>query len=153
MFGISAATQSLRLDSQLLKSPSFGKDRVFIEDPYTEKVSLSDGKPDPDMTYQHLATSNRTQPPASEGTTQKNNEANDQLDKKDPDRLDTLMLQVLDAKMGIDRKKLEEIEKKIEALLNKEGELTEAEKTQLDILQKQKEQLIKESAKKLTEQG
>lgn len=151
MFGISAATQSPGLDSQLVKSPSFGKDRAFSEQPYIDKVSLSAGKPDPDMTYQHLATSNRT--PAPEASTQKNNETNDQLDKKEPDRLDTLMLQVLDAKMGIDRKKLEEIEKKIEALLNKEGELTEAEKTQLDILQKQKEQLIKESAKKLTEQG
>jgi hypothetical protein len=151
MFGISAATQSPGLDSQLVKSPSFGKDRVFSEEPYTDKISLSAGKPDPDITYQYLATSNRT--PASEGITQKNNETNDKPDKEEPDRLDRLMLQVLDAKMGIDRKKLEEIEKKIDALLNKEGELTEAEKTQLDILQKQKEQLIKESAKKLTEQG
>ncbi|EGM77430.1 hypothetical protein Rhein_2463 [Rheinheimera sp. A13L] len=151
MFGISGVTQSPGLDSQLVKSPSFGKDRIFSEEPSTDKVSLSAGKPVPDMTYQHLATRNRT--PASEGTTQKNNETNNKPDKEEPDRLDTLMLQVLDAKMGIDRKKLEEIEKKIEALLSKEGELTQAEKTQLEILQKQKEQLIKESAKKLTEQG
>lgn len=151
MFGISGVTQPPGLDSQLVKSSSFGKDRGFGEEPYTDKVSLSDGKPDPDMTYQHLATSNRT--PAPEGASKKNNESNDKPDKAEPDRLDTLMLQVLDAKMGIDRKKLEEIEKKIEALLNKEGELTQAEKTQLELLQKQKEQLIKESAKKLTEQG
>lgn len=103
MFGVSGVTQSPGLDSQLVKSPSFGKDRVFSEEPYTDKVSLSDGKPDPDMTYQHLATRNRT--PASEGAIQKNNESNDKPDKEEPARLDTLILQVLDAKMGIDRKK------------------------------------------------
>ncbi len=50
-------------------------------------------------------------------------------------------------KSGIDRKKLEEIEEKIEALTNKKGELSDAEKAQLDMLQKQKEQLVKEAAK------
>ena len=62
------------------------------------------------------------------------------------------MQQVLDAKLGVDRKKLEEIEEKIEALANKKGELTDADKAQLEMLQKQKEQLIKEGAKKLKEE-
>ncbi|WP_233078799.1 hypothetical protein [Rheinheimera soli] len=148
MFSISGATQSLGLDSQLLKSPSFGKDRVFIEDPYADKVSLSDGQQEPALTYSHLAKNNSSS--LSEEPS-KQNEEDDQL--PDTSRLANMMQQVLDAKMGIDRKKLEEIEKKIEALLNKEGELTDAEKAQLDILQKQKEQLIKESAKKLTEEA
>ncbi|MDF3124773.1 hypothetical protein [Rheinheimera sp. 1928-s] len=148
MFSISGATQSLGLDSQLLKSPSFGKDRVFVEDPYADKVSLSDGQQEPALTYIHLAKSNSSS--LSEEPS-KQNEENEQL--TDTSRLANMMQQVLDAKMGIDRKKLEEIEKKIEALLSKEGELTDAEKAQLDILQKQKEQLIKESAKKLTEEA
>lgn len=148
MVSISGVTQSLGLDSQLMKSPSFGKDRVFIEDPYADKVSLSDGQQEPALTYSHLAKSNNSSL-SEEPSTQ--NEEDDQL--PDTSRLANMMQQVLDAKMGIDRKKLEEIEKKIEALLSKEGELTDAEKAQLDILQKQKEQLIKESAKKLTEEA
>lgn len=148
MVSISGATQSLGLDSQLLKSPSFGKDRVFIEDPYADKVSLSDGQQEPALTYSHLAKNNSSSLPEEPSTQNKEDE---QL--PDASRLTNMMQQVLDAKMGIDRKKLEEIEKKIEALLSKEGELTDAEKAQLDILQKQKEQLIKESAKKLTEEA
>lgn len=153
MFSNVGATPVLGLDGLLLKSPSSGKDRVFIDDPYADKVSLSDGRPEPDMTYQHLAKSSKTPTSISQETVQNNKETNDPQNKEDPDRLDKLMQQVLDAKVGIDRKKLEEIEKKIEALLNKEGELTDAEKSQLEILQKQREQLIKEGAKKLIEEG
>lgn len=150
MFNISGVTASLGLDAQLFKSPSFGKDKVFIDDPYADKVSLSSGQQEQDMTYQHLAKNNNNTMSKSEDMGGQNKENNDKL--KEPDRLATLMQQVLDGKLGIDRKKLEEIEEKIEALANKEGELTDAEQSQLEMLQKQKEQLIKEGAKKLTEE-
>ena len=150
MFNISGVTASLGLDGQLFKSPSFGKDKVFIDDPYADKVSLSSGQQEPDMTYQHLAKNSNGSISKSEEPAEQNQEKTDQL--KEPDRLTKMMQQVLDAKMGVDRKKLEEIEEKIEALANKEGELSDAEKAQLEILQKQKEQLIKEGAKKLTEE-
>lgn len=143
MFSISGLAPALRLDNQLVQSPSFGKDKVFIDDPYADKVSLSSGLQEPALTYQHLAKHNRA---STESGIQ-----NEQLEQ--PDRLATLMHQVLDGKLGIDRKKLEEIEEKIEALTNKKGELSDAEKSQLEMLQKQKEQLIKEAAKKLVEES
>ena len=118
-----------------------------MDDPYADKVSLSGGRQEADPTYQQIAKINTDS--MSWETSQQNKEKNNEL--KDTDRLAKLMQQVLDAKMGVDRKKLEEIEEKIEALANKEGELTDAEKAQLDMLQKQKEQLVKEGAKKLTE--
>lgn len=151
MFSISALTPALTLDSQLSNSPSFGKDKVFIDDPYVDKVSLSNGQPDPDMTYQHLANSSRSPVSPSEDIGQKNTGTTDKLDKEAPDRLAKMMQQVLDSKLGVDRKKLGEIEEKIEALTSKEGELNDAEKAQLEMLQKQKEQLIKEGTKKLIE--
>ena len=150
MLSISALTPSLALDSQLSNSPSFGKDKVFIDDPNVDKVSLSAGQPDPDMTYQHLASHHKQKPSASSDTSQQNKDAAEPL--KEPDRLAKMMQQVLDAKLGVDRKKLEEIEEKIEALTTKEGELSDAEKAQLDMLQKQKEQLIKDGSKKLIEE-
>lgn len=150
MFSISGVTAALGLEGQLFKPPSFDKDKGFIDDPYADKVSLSGGQQEPDLTYQHLAKNNSNSMSTSEGSGERNKETTDKL--KEPDRLATLMQQVLDAKMGVDRKKLEEIEEKIEALANKEGELTDAEKAQLEMLQKQKEQLIKEGAKKLTEE-
>lgn len=150
MFNISGVTASLGIGEQLFKSPSFGKDKVFIDDPYADKVSLSSGQQEPDLTYQHLAKNNNSSMSKSEDTAEQNKETNDQL--KEPDRLAKMMQQVLDAKMGVDRKKLEEIEDKIKALTEKEGELTDADKAQLEMLQKQKEQLIKEGAKKLTEE-
>ena len=150
MFSISALTPSLTLDSQLSTSPSFGKDKVFIDDPYLDKVSLSDGQPDPDMTYQHLAASQKPGPSDSYDKSSKNTETEEPL--KDTNRLAKLLQQVLDAKTGVDRKKLEEIEQKIEALTNKGAELSDAEKAQLEILQKQKEQLLKEGSKKLIEE-
>lgn len=150
MFSISGVTASLGLDGQLFKSPSFSKDKVFIDDPYADKVSLSSGQQEPDLTYQHLAKNNNSSMSKSEDRAEQNKETTDQL--KEPDRLATLMQQVLDAKLGVDRKKLEEIEEKIEALANKKGELTDADKAQLEMLQKQKEQLIKEGAKKLKEE-
>jgi hypothetical protein len=143
MFSISGLAPALRLDNQLVQSPSFGKDKVFIDDPYADKVSLSSGLQEPALTYQHLAKHNRA---STESGIQ-----NEQLEQ--PDRLTTLMQQVLDGKLGIDRKKLEEIEDKIEALTSKKGELSDAEKSQLEMLQKQKEQLIKEAAKKLVEES
>lgn len=150
MFSISGVTPSFKLDSQLFTSPSAGKDKVFIDDPAVDKVSLSDGQPDPDMTYQHLAANNTQNPSGSYDKSSQNTEAEEPL--KDTNRLAKLLQQVLDSKMGVDRKKLEEIEEKIEALTNKEGELNEAEKAQLEMLQKQKEQLIKDGAKKLVEE-
>ena len=149
MFNISGVTASLGLNGQLFKPPSFDKDKAFIDDPYADKVSLSSGQQEQDMTYQHLAKNNNTMS-KSEDMGEQNKENNDKL--KEPDRLATMMQQVLDGKLGIDRKKLEEIEEKMEALANKEGELTDAEQSQLEMLQKQKEQLIKEGAKKLTEE-
>jgi hypothetical protein len=149
MLTISTLTSHIGLADQLYKGPAFGRDKTMMDDPYTDKVSLSDGQPDPDLTYQHLAKSSRTAGSGSESPV--DSETTDKLNKDDPDRLSKMMQQVLDAKMGVDRKKLEEIEEKIEALANKEGELTEAEQAQLEILQKQKEQLIKDGAKKLTE--
>lgn len=148
MFTISAVPSTLALDGQLLKAPSFGREKTGMDDPYADKVSLSGGWQEADPTYQHLAKTNTNSMPGD--MSQQNTEKSDEL--KDTDRLAKLMQQVLDAKMGVDRKKLEEIEEKIEALANKEGELTDAEKAQLEMLQKQKEQLIKEGAKKLTEE-
>lgn len=147
MFSISGLAPALRLDNQLVQSPSFGKDKVFIDDPYADKVSLSSGLQEPALTYQHLAKHNT----ASTESGIQNQDKNESLQQ--PDRLATLMQQVLDGKLGIDRKKLEEIEEKIEALTNKKGELSDAEKSQLEMLQKQKEQLIKEAAKKLVEES
>lgn len=149
MVSISALSPALALDGQLLKSPSFSKDKATMDDPYADKVSLSGGEQEPDLTYQHLAK-NANKAPSAEASEQ-NEQKSEEL--KDSNRLAKMMQQVLDAKMGIDRKKLEEIEEKIEALTSKEGELTDAEKAQLEILQKQKEQLIKEGAKKLTEEA
>jgi hypothetical protein len=151
MFSITGVTQPLGLDTQLVKSPSFDKDRVFSGDPYADKVSLSSGQPEPEVTYQHLAKNSSNSMSGSADSSKPTEEKNEE--SKEPDRLATLMQQVLDGKLGVDRKKLEEIEEKIDELVNKEGELTEAEKSQLEILQKQKEQLIKEGAKKLTEEG
>ncbi len=149
MFNISALPPALALDGQLLKSPSFGKDKGIMDDPYADKVSLSGGQQEADLTYQHLAkNTNKAQ---SAEASEQNQEKSEEL--QDTNRLAKMMQQVLDAKMGVDRKKLEEIEEKIEALTNKEGKLTDAEKAQLEILQKQKEQLIKEGAKKLTEEA
>lgn len=150
MFNISGVTATLGLEGQLFKSPSFGKDKVFIDDPYADKVSLSSGQQEPNMTYQYLAKNNNSSMSKSEDRSEQSKEKNAQL--KEPDRLATMMQQVLDAKLGVDRKKLEEIEEKIQALANKKGELTDADKAQLEMLQKQKEQLIKEGAKKLTEE-
>lgn len=147
MFTISALPSTLTLDGQWLKAPSFGRDKTEMDAPYADKVSLSGGRQEADPTYQQIAKINTDS--MSWETSQQNKEKNNEL--KDTDRLAKLMQQVLDAKMGVDRKKLEEIEEKIEALANKEGELTDAEKAQLDMLQKQKEQLVKEGAKKLTE--
>lgn len=149
MFNVSGATETLGLDAQLFKSPSISKDKVFIDDPYTDKVSLSSGQQEPELTYEHLAKNTNNVQATAEETSEKSKEKNDPL--KEPDRLATMMQQVLDAKLGVDRKKLEEIEDKIKALTEKEGELNEADKAQLEMLQKQKEQLIKEGAKKLTE--
>ena len=150
MFNISAATASLGLGDQLFKPPSFGKDKVFIDDPYTDKVTLSSGQQEQDMTYQYLAKNNINSMSKSEDMSEQSSEKNDQL--KEPDRLAKMMQQVLDGKLGIDRKKLEEIDDKIKALTEKEGELTDADKAQLEMLQKQKEQLIKEGSKKLVEE-
>lgn len=150
MFNISGVTASLGLNGQLFKPPSFDKDKAFIDDPYADKVSLSSGQQEPDMTYQHVAKNNNSSMSESADLSSQSKEKNDQV--KETDRLTKMMQQVLDGKLGIDRKKLEEIEEKIEALANKEGELTEAEKAQLEVLQKQKEQLVKEGAKKLTEE-
>lgn len=152
MVTISGVAPSFGLTDQFFKTPSFGRDKSEIDDPYADKVSLSGGQQEPDMTYQHLAKSSINPVAGSEDTAQGNNETSDKLVKEDPDRLKKMMQQVLDGKMGVDRKKLEDIDEKIEALANKEGELTDAEKAQLEILQKQKEQLIKEGAKKLTEE-
>ena len=150
MFNISAATASLGLGDQLFNPPSFGKDKVFIDDPYTDKVTLSSGQQEQDMTYQYLAKNNINSMSKSEDMSEQSSEKNDQL--KEPDRLAKMMQQVLDGKLGIDRKKLEEIDDKIKALTEKEGELTDADKAQLEMLQKQKEQLIKEGSKKLVEE-
>ncbi|MBY0416633.1 MAG: hypothetical protein K2W88_01040, partial [Pararheinheimera sp.] len=122
MFNISGVTAPLGLDAQLFKSPSISKDKVFIDDPYTDKVSLSSGQQEPDMTYQHVAKNNNSSMSESADMSSQSKEKNDQV--KETDRLTKMMQQVLDGKLGIDRKKLEEIEEKIEALANKEGELT-----------------------------
>lgn len=151
MFSISGLTPALRLDSQEFQSPSFGKNKVFIDDPYTDKVSLSSGQQEPALTYQHLAKTNHNTPSGAAEPDKQNDDAKERLTQDD--RLTKLMQQVLDAKLGIDRKKLEEIEDKIKALSAKEAELTDAEKSQLEMLQKQKEQLIKDGAKKLTEEA
>jgi|VirMetMinimDraft_7_1064189.scaffolds.fasta_scaffold09370_2 hypothetical protein len=148
MLTISGLSALSGLTDQLYKAPTVDKEKSGFNDAYADKVSLSTGQQEPDMTYQHLANNNSA--PKSEHTGTQNSEQKARL--KEPDRLATMMQQVLDAKLGIDRKKLEEIEEKIEALANKEGELTDAEKSQLEMLQKQKEQLIKEGAKKLTEE-
>lgn len=149
MLTISGLSASSGLTDQLYKAPTFGKDRSGFDDPYADKVSLSGGQQESDMTYDFLAKNNNAVSKSADMGEQ-NKDNNDPL--KAPDRLATLMQQVLDGKLGIDRKKLEEIEEKIEALANKKGELTDADKAQLEMLQKQKEQLIKEGSKKLIEE-
>jgi hypothetical protein len=151
MLTISAVTPFSGLTDQLYKGPTFGRDKSSTDDSYTDKVSLSDGQTTPELTYQHLAKSSITSGSGDKANTESSAKETKET-KEDPDRLSKMMQQVLDAKTGIDRKKLEEIEEKIEALTNKEGELTKAEQVQLELLQKQKEQLLKEAAKKLTEQ-
>ena len=151
MLTISAVTPFSRLTDQLYKGPTFGRDKSSTDDSYTDKVSLSDGQTTPELTYQHLAKSSITSGSGDKANTESSAKETKET-KEDPDRLSKMMQQVLDAKTGIDRKKLEEIEEKIEALTSKEGELTKAEQVQLELLQKQKEQLLKEAAKKLTEQ-
>lgn len=151
MLSISAVTPFSGLTDQLYKGPTFGRDKSSTDDSYTDKVSLSDGQTTPELTYQHLAKSSITSGSGDKANTESSAKETKET-KEDPDRLSKMMQQVLDAKTGIDRKKLEEIEEKIEALTNKEGELTKAEQVQLELLQKQKEQLLKEAAKKLTEQ-
>ncbi len=148
MFTISALTPVSGLTDQIDKGPTFDRDNSSTNDSYTDKVSLSDRQTTPELTYQHLAKNSTT----SSSGDKANTESSAKATKEDPDRLSKMMQQVLDAKTGIDRKKLQEIEEKIEALTNKEGELTKAEQVQLELLQKQKEQLLKEAAKKLTEQ-
>lgn len=154
MLSISAVTPFSGLTDQLYKGPTFGRDKSSTDDSYTDKVSLSDGQTTPELTYQHLAKSSVTSGSGDKANTESSAKETKETKetKEDPDRLSKMMQQVLDAKTGIDRKKLEEIEEKIEALTNKEGELTKAEQVQLELLQKQKEQLLKEAAKKLTEQ-
>lgn len=149
MLNISGFVPFTGLTEQLYKTPAFNKDKSEMDDPYVDKVSLSGGGPEPDMTYQHLAKNNSMSQSGDMG--EQNKEKDQQL--KDTDRLAKMMQQVLDGKMGVDRKKLEEIEDKIKALTGKEGELTDADKAQLEMLQKQKEQLIKEGAKKITEEN
>lgn len=151
MLSISALTPFSGLTDQLYKGPTFGRDKSSTDDSYTDKVSLSDGQTTPELTYQHLAKSSITSGSGDKANTESSAKETKET-KEDPDRLSKMMQQVLDAKTGIDRKKLEEIEEKIEALTSKEGELTKAEQVQLELLQKQKEQLLKEAAKKLTEQ-
>ncbi|WP_337843092.1 hypothetical protein [Rheinheimera sp.] len=113
------------------------------------KVTLSSGVRDPDYTYQRLlnqanAAANR-QYEADAGNTA-TDETQGQIDS---DRLEQMLQQVLDNKTGLDRKKLEELQQKIDALMAKEGELTDAEQQQLELLQQQKEAVIKEAAAKL----
>lgn len=151
MLTISAVTPFSGLTDQIYKGPTFGRDKSSSDDSYTDKVSLSDGQTTPELTYQHLAKSSISSGSGDKANTESSAKETKET-KEDPDRLSKMMQQVLDAKTGIDRKKLEEIEEKIEALTNKEGELTKAEQVQLELLQKQKEQLLKEAAKKLTEQ-
>lgn len=151
MLSISAVTPFSGLTDQIYKGPTFGRDKSSTDGSYTDKVSLSDGQTTPELTYQHLAKSSITSGSGDKANTESSAKETQET-KEDPDRLSKMMQQVLDAKTGIDRKKMEEIEEKIEALTNKEGELTKAEQVQLELLQKQKEQLLKEAAKKLTEQ-
>lgn len=150
MLSISALTPSTALTGERYTLNFVGRDDVVIDDPYLDKVSLSGGEQQQDMTYQHLAKNNRAASGSSEQTSSQTKEHEEPA--VETDRLAKMLQQVLDGKLGIDRKKLEEIEQKIEALTNKEGELTDADKAQLELLQKQKQQLIKEGAKKLTEE-
>jgi hypothetical protein len=139
------------LTDQLFSPATAGLDKAVTDDPYVDKVYLSSGQPEQDFTYDHLLK--RRPAVSSESGNEPEAQQKAELERPESsDRLAALMQQVLDAKMGVDRKKLEEIDEKIQALLNKEGPLTDAEKAQLEMLQKQKEQLIKEGAKKLTEE-
>jgi hypothetical protein len=149
MLSISALTPSAAFTAERYTLNPVGRDDVVIDDPYLDKVSLSGGEQQQALTYQHLAKNNKAAAGSEDnGSHTKENEE----PAAETDRLAKMMQQVLDGKLGIDRKKLEEIEQKIEALTNKEGELTEADKAQLELLQKQKEQLMKEGTKKLTEE-
>ena len=150
MLNVSALTRSTALTGERYTLNFVGRDDVVIDDPYLDKISLSGGEQQQEMTYQHLAKNNRAASADSEGAARQT-KANDEPIAA-TDRLAKMMQQVLDGQLGIDRKKLEEIEHEIETLTNKEGELTDADKTQLELLQKQKQQLIKEGAKKLTEE-
>lgn len=113
------------------------------------KVTLSNGVRDPDYSYQRLlnqanaAANQKQQAQAAEAEPQESQKA------IDSDQLEKMLQQVLDNKTGLDRKKLEELQEKIDALMNKEGELSDAEQKQLELLQQQKEAIIKQAAEKL----
>ena len=81
MFSISGLAPALGPEVQLVQSPSFGKDKVFIDDPYADKVSLSSGLQEPALTYQHLAKHNTV---STESGIQ-NQDKNESLQQ--PDRL------------------------------------------------------------------
>lgn len=149
MVNISSVTSLLGIAEQQYKPTSFDKDKSKSDDPYADKVSLSDGQQEPELTYLHLAKNTNSSTSGSEDTSKQNEKSEPVVET---DRLAKMMQQVLDSKLGIDRKKLEEIDEKIKALTEKEGELTDAEQSQLEMLQKQKEQLIKDGTKKLTEE-
>lgn len=148
MFSISAFTPQLSIDQQLYQLPALDKGKLVVGDPARDKVSLSaTTEPEPALTYQHLAKSTLRAAPADTKATEQSKQ--EQSKVAEQDQLSRLLQQVLDGKLGLDRKKLDEIEEKIQALTNKEGQLTEAEQAQLEQLQKQKEEVITQAQKRL----
>lgn len=113
------------------------------------KVTLSSGVRDPDYTYQRLLNQANAAANRQYGVDSGNTATDETQGQIDSDRLEQMLQQVLDNKTGLDRKKLEELQQKIDALMAKEGELTDAEQQQLELLQQQKEAVIKEAAAKL----
>jgi len=147
-----ATTQLSDLASQLAApAPALPSAATVVD-----KVTLSNGEREPDYTYASLLNNAnaRTQhtPMNETNSTASEPDVLDDDNSVDSDRLEKMLQQVLDRKVGLDRKKLEEIEEKIDALTAKEGELSEADQKQLELLQQQKDTLIKQAGEKLAAQ-
>lgn len=69
----------------------------------------------------------------------------------DPQWLDKMLQKILDSRVGIDRDKLEEIEKKIKAIENDKSIDAETKAKLIEALEQQKEELIQKAAEEMVE--
>lgn len=105
-----------------------------------DKVTL--GWQQPPATYQHIAPTQTAETTVTAPGEQ----------PVDSDYLQQLLQAMLDQRTGLDRKKWEELQEKIEALQSLD-ELTDSQKTQLEQLLKAQEALMKEAVDRMREQA